>query len=87
MSPTEMPEAALREYDADHIQGEVLKILDCENEFLQELMDRFGRTRSAPNKAQVACFYELKPSDIGRIVGGQPRTVSRLPVLIALYAS
>jgi hypothetical protein len=83
MSQTEMLAAALREYDPDQVQGEVLKILEPGNEFLQELVDKFGKTRSAPNKAQVACFYELKSSNVGAIVGGQARTVC---LLVALYA-
>jgi hypothetical protein len=69
MSQVEMLAAAQREYQQDEIQPEVLKILEPGNEFLQEVVDQFGKTRRQPNKAQVACFYELKSSNIGRIVG------------------
>lgn len=75
MSQVEMLEAARQEYEADQIQGEVLRILEPGNEFLQELVDRFGKMRSQPNKSKVACFYELKSSNVGAIVGGQERTV------------
>ena len=60
--------AALREYDQDQVQGQVLEILEPGNEFLQDLVDRFGKTRSTPNKALVTCFYELKSSNVGAIV-------------------
>jgi hypothetical protein len=75
MSYSEMIQAALREYDPEHVQQEALRILEPGNEFLQDLVDAFGKTRSGPNKAQVACFYEMKPSNVGAIVGGQERTV------------
>jgi hypothetical protein len=75
MSQVEMLAAAQREYQLDEIQPEVLKILEPGNEFLQEIVDQFGRTRRQPNRAQVACFYELKSSNVGRIVGKSDRTV------------
>jgi hypothetical protein len=75
MKLSEMLEAARREYEDDQLQTEVLRILEPGNEFLQELVDQFGKTRSVANKAQVACFYELKSSNVGGIVGGQARTV------------
>ena len=75
MSQVEMLAAAQREYQQDEIQPEVLKILEPGNEFLQEVVDQFGRTRKQANKAQVACFYELKKSNVGRIVGKSDREV------------
>jgi hypothetical protein len=75
MSQVEMLAAAQREYQHDEIQPQVLKILEPGNEFLQELADQFGKTRALANKAQVACFYELKSSNVGRIVGKTDRTV------------
>ncbi|CAN9326784.1 unnamed protein product [Alternaria alternata] len=74
MSQVEMLAAAQREYQQDEIQPEVLNILEPGNEFLQEVVDQFGRTRRLANKTQVACFYELKPSNVGRIVGKTDRT-------------
>ncbi|KAF2198164.1 hypothetical protein GQ43DRAFT_434507 [Delitschia confertaspora ATCC 74209] len=73
MSQMEMLEAARREYDMNEVQPEVLKILQPGNEFLQEVVDQFLRTRRQPNETQVACFYELKSSNIGKIVGRQDR--------------
>jgi hypothetical protein len=57
MSQTEMLAAALPEYGAGQVEGEVLKILEPGNEFLQELVVKFEKTRWAPHKAQVACFF------------------------------
>lgn len=76
MSQVEMLAAARREYEEDEVQTDVLKILEPGNEFLQEVVDQFGKTRRQANKAQVACFYELKSSNVGRIVGKVDRTVS-----------
>jgi len=70
-----MIQAALIEYEEDEVQSEVLRILEPGNEFLYDLVDQFGKTRTQPNKAQVVCFYELKPSNVGAIVGGRARTV------------
>jgi hypothetical protein len=75
MGQSEMLAAAWREYDPDQVQPEVLKILEPGNEFLQDLVDQFGKTRKAPHKAHVACFYKLKSSNVGAIVGKQERTV------------
>ncbi|KAF2193588.1 hypothetical protein K469DRAFT_691138 [Zopfia rhizophila CBS 207.26] len=74
MSQMEMLEAARREYHEDEVQTDVLKILEPGNEFLQEVVDQFWKTRRQANKAEVACFYELKLSNVGKIVGKQDRT-------------
>ena len=74
MSQVEMLAAAQREYQRDEIQVDILGVLQPGNEFLQELVDQFGKTRGS-HRAQVACFYELKPSNVGRIVGKTDRTV------------
>lgn len=71
----EMLEAARREYHKDEMQTDVLKILEPENEFLQEVVDQFCKMRRQANKAGVACFYELKSSNVGKIVGKQDRIV------------
>jgi hypothetical protein len=57
------------------VEADVLRILESGNEFLRELVDQFQKTRSQANKAQITCFYELKSSDVGGIVGGQKRVV------------
>jgi hypothetical protein len=75
MSQVEMLEAARREYQEDELQPEVLKILEPGNEFLQEVVDQFGKMRRQVNQAQVACFYELKSSNVGTIVGKENRLV------------
>jgi len=81
MSQMEMLEAARREYHEDEVQTDVLKILEPGNEFLQEVVDQFGRMRKQANKAEVACFYELKSSNVGKIVGEKDRIVGLQMVL------
>ncbi|KAI9666161.1 MAG: hypothetical protein M1821_004096 [Bathelium mastoideum] len=73
LEQSEILEAALQDYGPDQIQGDVLQILQAGNEFLQELVDKFGKTRSQAHKSQIACFYELKSSNVGAIVGKQQR--------------
>lgn len=77
MNQMEMLEAARREYDNDQVQPTALEVLQPGNAYLQEVVDGFlKKMRGQANKTQIACFYELKSSDVGRIVGGQSRTVS-----------
>jgi hypothetical protein len=80
MSQVEMLAAAQREYDDDDIQPQVLKILEPGNEFLQDVVDQFGNIRKKTNKVQIACFYELKATDVGKVVGKSSRTVGHLPL-------
>ncbi|KAH7119982.1 hypothetical protein B0J11DRAFT_401163, partial [Dendryphion nanum] len=61
--------AARREYHEDEVQSAVLEILMPGNEFLQEVIDQFGKTRRSTHKVKVACFYELKSTNVGKIVG------------------
>jgi len=75
MSQVEMLEAARQEYEQDEIQIRNLDTLQLGNEFLQEIVDQFGMVRSQPNKAEVACFFELKTSNVGAIVGKTTRMV------------
>ncbi|KAK3216157.1 hypothetical protein GRF29_8g2366315 [Pseudopithomyces chartarum] len=75
ISQMEMLEAARREYHEDEVQTDVLKVLEPGNEFLQEIVDQFSKMRKQANRAEVACFYELKSSNVGKIVGKQDRTV------------
>jgi hypothetical protein len=76
MGQMEMLAAARREYHDSEVQPDVLNILQPGNEFLQEVVDQFDKTWRQANKAQVACFYELKSTNVGKIVGQQDRTVS-----------
>lgn len=71
-----MLEAALREYPSDQVQPETLHLMQRGNELLQNMVDEFCKTRSGPAKCEVACFWELKTSDVGAIVGGQKIMVS-----------
>jgi hypothetical protein len=78
MSQVEMLYAARREYHEDQIQTSIIKILEPGNEFLKDVVDQFCKTRMLSNKPHVACFFELKASNVGRIVGKQDRTVSSI---------
>ncbi len=69
ISQSEIIQAAMINSGRDQVQEEVLRILDPGNELLQDLVDGFCKTLSQPNKAHVACFFELKSSDVGAIVG------------------
>ena len=72
----EMLEAARREYHEDQVQATALEVLQPGNAYLQEVVDGFlKKMRGQTNKTQIACFYELKSSNVGRIVGKQDRTV------------
>jgi hypothetical protein len=75
MKLVEMLEAARSQYQEDEVQTTVLEILEPGNEYLLGLVDDFGETQTPANKAEIACFYELIPSDVGKIVGTQNRTV------------
>jgi hypothetical protein len=75
MKLIEMLEAARSQYQEDEVQMTVFKILEPGNEFLLELVDQFNKARTIAKKAEVACFYELKTSDVGKIVGTQNRMV------------
>ena len=73
----EMLEAARHEYDNDQVQPTALEVLQPGNTYLKELVDGFlKKMRGQKGKTQIACFYELMASDVGRIVGGQSRTAS-----------
>ncbi|KAH8728360.1 hypothetical protein GQ44DRAFT_824189 [Phaeosphaeriaceae sp. PMI808] len=74
MNQMEMLEAARCEYN-DQVQPTALDVLQPGNAYLQEVVDGFlKKMRSQTDKTQIACFYELKASDVGKIVGGQSRT-------------
>lgn len=73
----EMLEAARREYHEDEVQSTALEVLQSGNPYLQDLVDSFSKKmRGRENKTRIACFFELKSSNVGRIVGGQDRKVS-----------
>jgi hypothetical protein len=54
----------------DTIQGEILRILDPNDESLLEIVHLFEKIRAtSPNAARIACFFEQKPCNIRAIVG------------------
>jgi hypothetical protein len=73
----EMLEAARRKYHDDEVQSRALDVLQPGNAYLQDLVDSFlKKLRDQTNKTQIACFFELKASNVGRIVGKRDRIVS-----------
>jgi len=76
MNQMEMLEAARREYDEDQVQPTALNILQPGNAYLQDLVDSFlKKMRGQANKTRIACFFELKATNVGRTVGRQDRIV------------
>jgi hypothetical protein len=76
MNQMEMLEAARREYHDDQVQPTALEVLQPGNAYLQDLVDGFlKKMRGQTNKTRVVCFFELKSSNVGRIVGKQDRIV------------
>lgn len=77
MNQIEMLKAARREYDNDQVQPGALEVLQSGNKYLQDVVDSFLRKMlGQTSKTQIACFYKLKASNVGKIVGGQSRTAS-----------
>jgi hypothetical protein len=75
MNQMEMLEAARREYD-DQVQPTALEVLQPGNVYLKEVVDGYlKKRRDQTNKTQMACFFELKSSNVGSIVGNKDRTV------------
>jgi len=75
LSQSEMLQAALSQYDEREVYAPKMEILDPGNELLQDLVDNFGQLRSQPNRAEIACFFELEPSDVGALVGTERKMV------------
>lgn len=76
MSQVELLAAAREEYTDSEIYPEILQVLQPGNEYLQDLVDQFTRLRSTLpglRDCRIACFFELKASNVGRIVGGRER--------------
>lgn len=87
MNQMEMLEAARREYHNDQVQPAALEVLQPGNAYLQDLVDSFlKKMRGQTNKTRVACFFELKSSNVGRIVGKQDRIVSWIGTISRAYA-
>jgi hypothetical protein len=75
MNQMEMLEAARRQYH-DKVQPTALDVLQPGDVYLREVVDGYlKKTRGQINKTQIACFYELKSSNVGKIVGKKDRTV------------
>jgi len=76
MNQMEMLEAARREYHEDQVQPTALAVLQPGNEYLRDVVnDYLEMMQGQANKTKIACFYELKSSNVGKIVGKEDRTV------------
>lgn len=88
MSQVELLAAAREEYTDSEIYPEILQVLQPGNEYLQDLVDQFTRLRSTLpvlRDCRIACFFELKASNVGRIVGGRERR-DRMVCLFFLFS-
>ncbi|EFQ85034.1 hypothetical protein PTT_20181 [Pyrenophora teres f. teres 0-1] len=69
-----MLEATRCEYHEDQVQPTVLEVLQPGNVYLREVVDSYlKKIRGQINKTEIACFFELKPSNGGMIVGKEDR--------------
>lgn len=76
MDPSVMLQAALQEYDEDHVRVENLRVLQPDSDYLADLRDTFMESRQDNHCAKIDCFWEQIKSNVGAIVGGQNRLVS-----------
>jgi hypothetical protein len=82
ISVSQMVQAAAQEnYGKEDIETKPLEVLERGNELLQTLLDDF-QTWVWPKmpQTQMACFFELQASEIGKIVGRERRRVTTGPV-------
>jgi hypothetical protein len=69
LTQNEMIQAVEASY-TDMVHGEILRILDPDDESLQEIVHTFEKIQGrTPNKAQVACFFEQIPCNVKAIAG------------------
>ncbi|THY81538.1 hypothetical protein D6C92_10335 [Aureobasidium pullulans] len=67
ISQSELLQAAIEEHKV--VEAQALRIFDPGNDPLEDLVTDFCRLHSVPHKAQIACFFEQKPSNIMAILG------------------
>ena len=73
MNRGEMLEAAQLKYSSEQIQEETLWILQPGNETLLNLVTEFCQVRQ---DTMVTCFYERKPTSVGKLFGRRDMKVS-----------
>lgn len=76
LNPMDMLAAAQKEYRDDEVRVDVLNIFVPGNAYLQRLVAKFTTMWRQADKAQIACFYETMPSNIGSLVGNELNIVS-----------
>ncbi|KAJ9641089.1 hypothetical protein H2199_005757 [Coniosporium tulheliwenetii] len=76
LSQTEMIRAAEVLYK-DTVQGEVLRILDPDDELVLETVHLFEKVRtSSQNGTLLACFFELRPCNVRAVLGQEEKAES-----------
>lgn len=70
--------AALSVFKPEDIEPQVLEILQTGSETLLELVDEFCSVWSPSESNPITCFYELQPSEVGKLVGKERRRVSHV---------
>ena len=73
MNHDTMVTAAKEDFDSSWIEPGLLDIMQPGNESLTELLDDFGYIWST--RGRITCFFELRTSEIGDIVGHRRRRV------------
>lgn len=74
ISQSELLQAAIEEHKV--VEAQALRIFDPGNDPLEDLVTDFCRLHSVPHKAQIACFFEQKPSNIMAILGKNAQKVA-----------
>jgi hypothetical protein len=64
------------------VQGEVLRVLQPDDEYLTDLVHQFGKMREQSNSAKIACFFEMKRCNVGAVIGDKTQMV-RLSVMFS----
>lgn len=58
------------------VQGEVLRILDPDDELLLETVHLFEKVRTlSQNGTRLACFFELRPCNVRAVLGQEGKKV------------
>jgi hypothetical protein len=71
----ELLEAVNAEYQ-DTIQGEILRILDPDDESLLEMVHIFEKVQAKSlQRAKITCFFEQKPCNVKAILGKEGKKV------------
>ncbi|OBT86706.1 hypothetical protein VE02_04639 [Pseudogymnoascus sp. 03VT05] len=51
------------------VQGEVLRVLQSDDEYLTGIVHQFGKMRQQSNSAKITCFIEIKQCNVRAMIG------------------